>query len=201
MCLTGAARSAARRTEQRSVFAKEERHAVEPGADPDELAGRAQLVELLGPVVPDTAGQHFGLPQPDGKRQSLQGHQRFAQRSAAVDPVPAGQEAPERRLLGRLDLAPQRGERGATEPPQHVGVAPLALGAAGTELAADELVRPLELLQDRLDVEAEPRARLRGRERPAPARVALDERDERVGAGSRNASGRPDGGITPSASR
>ena len=60
-------------------------------------------------------------------------------------PCQLRQEAAERRLLGRLDLAPQRGERRAAQPAQHVGVAPLALDAAGPELAADELLRALEL--------------------------------------------------------
>ena len=58
--------------------------------------------------------------------------------------MPGGEEAAERGLLGRLDLAPEHGERRAPDPAQHVGVAPLALRPAGAELAAHELVGPLE---------------------------------------------------------
>ena len=63
-----------------------------------------------------------------------------ASRSVARRSTPChdGQEAGERRRLDRLDLAAKRGERGAPQPAQHVGVAPLALGPAGPELAADE---------------------------------------------------------------
>ena len=96
--------------------------------------------------------------------------------------MPAREEPPERRLFGRLDLAPQRRERGAPQTAEHVRVAPLALEAAGTELAADERVLALELAKQGLDVHAEPCVRLRGRERPAPARVAPHELSQRVGA-------------------
>ena len=151
-------RAARRRpAEQRRVLAEEDRDAVEPGADPDELAGRAELVELLGPVAGHAARQHLRLPERHRQREPLQRDERLAQRRAPVDAVPARQEAAERRLLDRLDLAPQRGERRAAQPPQHVGVAPLALGAARAQLAADELLLALELAQLRLDVDAEPR--------------------------------------------
>ena len=65
--------------------------------------------------------------------------------------MPGGQEPPERRLLGRLDLLAQRRERGAPQASQDVGVAPLALDASGAKLAADELVGALEPEQDGLD--------------------------------------------------
>jgi len=57
--------------------------------------------------------------------------------------VPRRQEAAERGLLGRLDLAAQRGERGAAEAAKHLGVAPLALAAARPELAAQEQIGAL----------------------------------------------------------
>ena len=62
--------------------------------------------------------------------------------------MPAGQEPRERFLLDRLDLAAQRGERRAPQAAQHVGVAPFTLGAAGTKLAAHELLVVLELDED-----------------------------------------------------
>ena len=97
----------------RRVLAEEHGHAVEPGSRPDQLAGRAQLVELLRPVARDAARQHLRLPQRHRQREPLQRDQRLAQRRAPVDPVPVRQEAAERRLLRRLHLAPQRGERRA----------------------------------------------------------------------------------------
>ena len=107
----------------------------------------------------------------------------------------------ERRLLHRLHFAAQRGERGAAQPAQDVGIAPLALGAAGAELAADELLLAFELAQLLLDFDAEPRRRLGGRERPAPARPAGDERAKRVGYRLEEHVRQADGGTTPSASR
>ena len=74
--------------------------------------------------------------------------------------MPRGQEAAERRLLGRLDLLAERRERRAAEPAEDVRVAPLALGAAGPQLAADELLLPLERAQLGLDVAAEALVRL-----------------------------------------
>ena len=173
-------RRAADAPEHRRVLAEIECDAVDPGADPDDLAGGAQLVELLGPVARDAAREHLGLPQRDRKRKRLERDERLAQRRPPVDPVPARQEAADRRLLDRLDLLAQRGERRAPQPAEHVGVAPLALGAARTELAADELVLALERAQLRLDVAAEVLVRLAGRERAARAGEAGDQRPQRL---------------------
>src|SRR4029450_13142891 len=75
---------------------------------------------------------------------------------------------------------PTRGARAPAKPPQHVGVAPLALGAARAELAADEQLLALELTQEQLDVLPEAVVRLRRRERAAGLRVAEDELTQRV---------------------
>ena len=85
--------------------------------------------------------------------------------------MPVRQEPSERSLLRRLDLLAQGGQRRAPQTTQHIGLAPLALGSAGTKLPADELVAPFEVVQDGFDVDAEARVRLCCRERPAPARV------------------------------
>ena len=97
--------------------------------------------------------------------------------------MPARQEPAERSLLGGLDLPAQCGERGAAQPPQDLRVAPFPLGAAGAQLAADEVVTPLELAQRRLDVAAEALVRLRGRERTARAREPPNQRLERLFVG------------------
>src|SRR5439155_17576033 len=105
-----------------------------------ELARRTQLVELLLAIAGHAPRQHLRLPERHGQREALQRDQRLAERRAAVDAVPARQELPERSLLCRLDLAAQRRERRTAQTPQHVGLAPLALGSAGAQLAAHELV-------------------------------------------------------------
>ena len=56
----------------------------------------------------------------------------------AASPCQVRQEPGERGRVDRLHLAPQAGERASAEEPQDVRVAPLALGTAGTELAAKE---------------------------------------------------------------
>ena len=90
--------------------------------------------------------------------------------------MPAGEEAAERSLLHGLDLAAQGRKRRTPQPPQDVGIAPLALAAAGAELATDELLLALESAELLLDVDPEPRRHLSGGERPAPARPPGDER-------------------------
>ena len=84
-------------------------------------------------VGADAARQHVALPHLGRQRQALERDQRLAQavdpgarRRVAVDALPARQEARERALVGGLDLLAQRGERGAPQPAQHLGVAPLA---------------------------------------------------------------------------
>ena len=59
-------------------------------------------------------------------------------------------------MLDRLDLAAQRGQRGAPQAPQHIRIAPLALGPAGPQLAADEQPVALELEQLGREIASEP---------------------------------------------
>ena len=89
--------------------------------------------------------------------------------------MPVRQEPAERGLLGGLDLLPQRGKRRTPQATQHVRITPLALGSTGTELAAEELLLSLELLQQGLDVPSEALVCLRSRERPASARITRHE--------------------------
>ena len=96
--------------------------------------------------------------------------------------MPRGQEARQRRRLDRLDLAAERRERGAPQAAQHVGVAPLALAAAGAKLPADEQLLALELRQQACQVAPEACRRLGGRERAATLGKAKDELPKRLGA-------------------
>ena len=133
-----------RPAERRRVVAEEHGNAVETGPDPDDLAARAELVELRRLVPGHTARQHVRLPERHRQREPLKRDERLAQRRTAVDPLPARQEPCECGLLGRLDLAPQGGERGAPQAPQDVRIAPFALDPAGPELAANEQLVVLE---------------------------------------------------------
>src|SRR5581483_6238555 len=177
--------------ERGRVLAEVERDAVGAGADPDDLAGRAERVELLGPVAGDAPRQHLRLPERRREGERLERDEGLAQARAPADPVPAGEEPRERPLLHRLDLLPQRREGRAAQAAQDVRVAPLALAPAGPQLAADEQLLPLELGEERADVAAEARAGLRGRERAAAARVAEHELAERVGPALEERLGEP----------
>ena len=80
--------------------------AIESGADPDDLARGAEHVEIGRPERRHAAREDVALPECGRERETLQRDERLAQASASPDPVPGRKEAPESRLLGRLDLAP-----------------------------------------------------------------------------------------------
>src|SRR5204862_8308683 len=94
----------------RRSLAEVERYTVEPGADPHDLAGRTQLVELGRAVARDAPGQHLVLPQRHRQGEALQRDERLPQGGTTVDALPAGEKAAERGLLRRLDLAAQRSQ-------------------------------------------------------------------------------------------
>ena len=96
--------------------------------------------------------------------------------------MPGRQEAGVGGLLDRLDLLAERRERRPAQPPQHVGVAPLALGPARPELASDEplvLLEGCELPSRHLRWDAEPRRCLGRRERPVSPREPGQQRAQR----------------------
>ena len=144
-------RLSGRLAELRRVLAEVEGDAVEPGARPDDLARGAEDVEVGRAIALHPPRKHVALPERDRERERLQRDERLAERLPAPDPVPRGQEAAESRLLRRLDLAPEHGERGPPDAAEDVRVAPFALRAAGSELTAHEALCALELLELRLD--------------------------------------------------
>ena len=131
-----------RRAGEAHVLAEVERDpaaaaAERAGADPDDLAAGAELVEPGRAVGAEPARQHVALPDLRGQRDALERDQRLAQavgagagRPVGVDVLPARQEAGQLARVDGLDLLAQVGEAGAAHPAQDVGVAPLALGAA-----------------------------------------------------------------------
>ena len=121
------------------------------GAQPDDLACRAQLVEQARAVAAHARRQHVAFQHARRQRHALQlgDHLRQAAAAAAVaaHTVPARQEACQRLRLDRLDLAPQPRQRAPAQHAQHVRVAPLALDAAGPELAAHHPARGKQSLE------------------------------------------------------
>ena len=120
------------------------------------------------------------------------------------DAVPRRQEPAERRRVDGLDLAAQPGERPAPEEAEHLRVAPLALDAAGPELAAQERPvgeQPLERVVDDADRQPPAPGRVRRQERAVGPRVAGEQPSSAAVAGARKASGTPTGGATPTPSR
>src|SRR5207244_13614314 len=96
--------------------------------------------------------RHVALRDLWGERDPLERDQRLAEaigagacRPVGVDVLPARQESGELALIDRLGLVAQVGEARPPHAAQDLGVAPLALGAAGEELAPDELAGALEL--------------------------------------------------------
>ena len=165
------------------VLAVEERHAVEPRAHPDHLPRGAELVERCGLVAGHAPRQDLRLPEADREGEALERDERLAQRGPSVDPVPGRQEAAERGLLGRLDLTAQDGERCAPDAAKDVRIAPLALDAAGPELAPHEEVarlEPRELGLDALGLEGVAQGDVTRGERPVGARIAQEDALQRV---------------------
>ena len=165
-----------RRAQQRRVLAEVDGHpsaadAAGARADPDDLAPRRQLVEPRRRVVGQPARKHLRLPLGGRQGQPLEPGEHVAQGVRAargarpVDPLPVGQEAPERARVGRLDLAPQRRQARPAQAAHHLGVAPLPPGPAGPQLAAHH--RPVGL-EGRQGAARRPAARARSGRRGRP---------------------------------
>ena len=131
------ARSARRRADRGGVLPEVQRHAPgaseRAGANPHQLAARAQTVQPRLRVGARAAWQHVALPDPDGKREALQRNEHLAQAvdagaraGVAVDALPGGQERRQAALVDRLDLLAQGGQGSAPEATKDVHVAPLA---------------------------------------------------------------------------
>ncbi len=151
-------------------------------ADPDHLAGCHQRVEHVGLVVGDARRQDLAFEHRGRNGRALQLLDRVEQR---FEPAPPGPDAvPRRRRSGRarrvdrLDLLAQPRERPPTEAAQDVRIDPLALDAAGPELAFDQLAGLGEPEQQRFGdcrTQAVTRGQLADRERAVRSRVAQRE--------------------------
>ena len=150
-----------RRAEPAGVLAEVERHlagapAERAGADPDELAAGAELVDPGGRVGADAARQHVALPHLGRQRQALERHEHLAQ---AVDARAAGRRASTPCQAGRKRASARcsagstslrsvaseaRRSRRSTSGSHHS-----RSRAARAQLAADEVAGALELAQHR----------------------------------------------------
>ena len=115
------------------------------------------------------AGRRSRAPTPGWTRRPARRAPRPGRRGpagAGRRPATAGRKRPSAAAVDRLDLGAQHGQRAPAELAQHLGVAPLPLGAAGPELAADQAAvghQRVEHGADPVGVDAEPRRRRRGR--------------------------------------
>ena len=149
-----------RRPQPRQVIGEVQRDAAVAfaerlDADPDDFAGAHQRVEHPRCVVVYARRQDFALE--DGRRDggALQLLDRIEQRlepaSTRADAVPRHEKAAERFGIDRLDLVAQPCKRSPAKAAQHVGIDPLAFGAARPEFALDQLAGGGEL-QERAPV-------------------------------------------------
>ena len=141
--LAGARALASRSTRSRRIERDPPVVAAERAApDPDDLAGRAELVEQARRVAGHAGRQHVALEDRCGKRHALELATASIEPPEAAgrraDPVPRRQEAGERLRLDRLDLAAEARQRAAAQLAQDVGIGELVGRAAGSEGALQQ---------------------------------------------------------------
>src|SRR5258708_2639722 len=133
--------------QQRKVIGEVERDtaiavAKRLDAGPDDLAGGAERVEIGRFVAVNARGQDLRLEDRGRQRSTLQ---RFDHFEEPFEPaaflgyeLPVVDEPDVGLRLDRLDFFAKLRQRTAADGAEHIAVAPLALRAAGTELAFDE---------------------------------------------------------------
>ena len=167
-----------RRTTQRRLAAGRQTAPGHPAAE-------AQTVELFGRVVGHPRRQNVAFP---GGRGSLEAFQLLDHRSQSFGAahlilarhvLPMQQEAQEVGGADRLDLCSQAAQRIAMDAREQAAVAPLELGGARREAAAQDPSLCLEAEQDRVDFLTAEFPRSDGTQHFHPAR---DELERRIGA-------------------
>ena len=191
--------------EQIDLVAKDQAHPSVGGAErrdaePNEVTGGAQRIEVRGAVVRHAGGEDVCLQDrrrhrgPRQDREHL--HQPVGAAAVQTDALPGRQEAAERGAVDRLDLGPQHGERAPPQLAQDLRVAPLPLCTARTELPADETAVGHEGVEHGPDagaVDAEARGHVAVEERSVGAAVPHDQRLERRVDRVGEHAGQPDG--------
>ena len=142
--ISGLLGGARRRPQQSQVVGQEQRQttvAFAQGleASPGDLAGRDEPIEIGGVVVLDARRQDLALKRRGDQRRALQlldaVEQRVEAPTLARHALPGHRQPAQCFGLDRLDLLAQPRQRALAQGPQHVDAAPLALDAAGPELA------------------------------------------------------------------
>ncbi len=161
-------------------------------AGPGHFTGGDERVETGGLVPCDARGQNRRFEQGSRERGSLEAFDGIEQHievgvaAAAGDQqsLPVGEEAGQRVLLHRLDFAAQAGQRLAADLAQNLGVAPLAMQAAGTEASFEHAAFADELAERRCRSLARSSAKRFGDfakgERAVGAGIAADKFEHRV---------------------
>ncbi len=155
--------------------------------NPDHFARCGHRVEIRRIVDVDPCRQDLGFQDRRRQRRALQLLDGVEQRVGAIppldDPLPRRRETAEHRLIDRLDLVAQLGERAAAQHAQHAGVRPLTPRTARPELALDQTAFHGQSRQHRFGSRrAEPvsQRELRGGERRVRARVAQRQIAQRI---------------------
>ena len=168
---------------------------------PHDLTRRHDGIQVGWIICADARRQDLGFENRGRERRPLKLLDRVEQRVRSHSPcpgyardrcersrrrrhaLPRGCEAPEHRVLDRLDFVAQPREGAAAQHPQHAGVGPLAARAAGPELAFDQTTLGGEPHQQRLGrrrAQAVPRCEIKGGERRVRARVAQCQIAKRI---------------------
>ena len=191
-----------RRAERRRVLAEVERDAVEPRADPDHLAGGAERVELLGPVAGHAARQDVASPRarPAAPGPAAAPAPRAATRGGRSRASSAGsaRTRPARRARPRAAARPATPAAGVAGSPGRTTRARCRRAAARRGRA-----RRARSSSRSTGSTSRPKRSFASPVVNGPRERAKRRRSECSGSSSasRKTSGRPPGGIAPTASR
>ena len=165
------------------VLTEEDGDPIEAGADPDQLARGAQLVELLRPVAGHSARKHVALPELDRERQALSGtsaSRRVARRST---PCQLGRKRPRVACSAgstsrRSAASDARRSRRSTSTSHHSRSVPPGRNSPRTSLSSRSSTLSSSSARD--SSIAKRVGDLAGGERPARAGESCEERAECV---------------------
>ncbi len=184
----------ARRTKKVQMVGQEQRDPTVAfpqrfDADPHDLAGRDQSIEIRRRVALNARRQDLAFELGGGDWRSLKRFHGIEDRVEAAtawpgDGLPGQREPAQRALFDRLHLFSQPRERPLPQRAKDVGATPFALEATGPELSLHHAPvggKARQRLFDHRDAKTESCRALRARERAVRARVALHHVACRVG--------------------
>ena len=156
-------------------------------AHPHDRARAEESVKVSWVVFLDTGREDVRLEIRRGHERAFELRDRVEERGlptlAGIDAVPRHRESTERVLIHRLDLTAKARERSPAEGAEHTRIDPLRAFAPRAELSFHDragLGEPAQRLDDRRFSQTETSGRVARNERPVGARVAAQQRHERV---------------------